>query len=82
MEEAGYSLKNNRHVIDYCINGRLWLKRVFLHQSGEKKDAFKIAIKYLVNANCEETKTHFGEFAVKTRGEELRVVQDELVGLY
>jgi hypothetical protein len=31
MEEAGYSLKDNRYLINYCIMGKLWLKKVFLH---------------------------------------------------
>lgn len=59
MEREGYVLKNNKYVIEYCANGRIWLKKVFLHESDEKKDVFTILVKYYVIETAEEAKSKF-----------------------
>lgn len=82
MEREGYVLKNNKYVIEFCTNGRGWLKKVFLHESDEKKDAFTILVKYYVIDSAEEAKTRFAEFAEKARSEDMRLVQEDIDGLY
>jgi hypothetical protein len=59
MESSGYPQKSNKYVIDYCVQGRLWLKRVFLHESGERKDVFTMTVKYFVNSTAEDAKGKF-----------------------
>lgn len=56
-------------MINYCVNGRLWMKKVFLHESGERKDAFTTAIKYIVNASVDDSKLRFAEFTGRLRGD-------------
>lgn len=82
MEKEGYVLKNNKYVIEYCANGRSWLKKVFLHESDEKKDAFTILVKYYVIEAAQEAKARFAEFAEKARCEDMRAAQDDIEGLY
>jgi hypothetical protein len=66
MEIAGYLHKSNKFVIDYCTNGRVWLRRVFLKESSDKKDAFSMVVKYYVT-NMEEAKRKFTEFIAKSQ---------------
>lgn len=75
-------LKSNKYVIEYCANGRGWLKKVFLHESDQKKDAFTTLVKYYVIDTAEEAKTKFADFAEKARCEDMRIVQEDIEGLY
>lgn len=48
MESAGYPQRTNKFVIEFCVSGRMWLRRVFLAESEDRKDAFSMSVKYYV----------------------------------
>lgn len=62
MEFAGFASRSNRFVIDYCTEGRMWLKRVFLSEAADHGDAFTMTFKYSVTPSAEAAKNNFTDF--------------------
>lgn len=45
---TAYLHRNNKFLVDYCMEGRVWLRTVFLLETSAKKEAFTMAVKYTV----------------------------------
>jgi hypothetical protein len=60
----------------------MWLKRVFLAESADKRDAFSMAVKYYVVASAEIAKNNFTFNLAKNPTQSLPTYQADIEGLY
>lgn len=74
----GFPLRNNKKAIRHCLEGKFWLKKVFLQESSNQHDAFQVVIKYLVTDPVEKAKHNFTNIVLSDTKHDLGVLIEDL----
>lgn len=78
MEKLGYQIKTNKYLIYFCTEVKMWLTRIFLQESKDKKDAFLVKTKYFVLTSCLDAKKKLSDFISKADKMELSAIINDL----